>query len=113
MNTAEVQSARRSMGLWGRHYPEANTAAVVTIDAATGQTHVLFEVHWSYSGNPTGGRLTVTSGDTTLVDLNITAGGPDSLVLPRGLAGVAAANLVVTLAAGGEGVTGKLQVNYN
>ena len=89
-----------------------NAAATVTIAAATHPRRpmTLLGVTWSYSGTPTGGRVsTVGLESGGEVDIDITTGGPGQLAF-RPLR--ANAGLVVTLAAGGSGVVGKLSVAY-
>lgn len=91
--------------------PAAATAAVVTIAApGAGFRTVIRHIEWSYSAAPTGGRLTITSGATTINDFDIIAGGPGALVvdIPANLANEA---MVVTLASGGGVVVGKLNVS--
>ena len=88
--------------------PAANTAATVTIAASQAGRRVIRAVVWSYSATPTGGRLTITDGGTTILDIDITVGGPGPVPLEY-VAGVNAA-VVVTLAAGGGSVVGKLSV---
>lgn len=89
--------------------PAANTAAAVTCAAVSGRRQHLALVAWSYSAAPTGGRLTLADGADTVLDLAITAAGPGNLfgssLALRGEVGNA---LVATLAAGGAGVSGKL-----
>lgn len=87
--------------------PAANTAATVTFAAAAGKRHIVEFIGWSYSAAPTGGRLTVKDGATDVVlDLDVTAAGPGSISpLIRGALGNA---VEVTLAAGGAGISGKL-----
>lgn len=89
--------------------PAANTAAAVTCAAVTGRRQHLALVAWSYSAAPTGGRLTLADGADTVLDLAITGAGPGSLfgsnIALRGEVGTA---LVATLAAGGAGISGKL-----
>lgn len=87
----------------------ANTAVAITVTALPDQQHVLAGVVWSYSAAPTGGKLTVADGASTVLEVDIIAGGPGSLVLPP-LGGSTNTNLVVTLAAGGAGIIGKLTV---
>lgn len=93
---------------WSGHdAPTANTAAVVARPGVPAKRNVLTRVIWSYSATPTGGRLTVADGGTTIFDVDITAGGPGSLPLCL-LASSVNAALVVTLAAGGAGIVGKV-----
>jgi len=86
--------------------PAANTAAVVTYAAVADATHVIGTVAWSYSGAPTNGSIQITDGGAVVLDLDIIAGGPGSLNIKMRF-GVNSA-VVVTLAAGGIGVSGKL-----
>ena len=93
-----------------RHYPASNTAATKTIAAVATARHVLTKLVWSYSGAPTGGRLTVVDGATTVFDIDISAAGPGSIGLMAPMSLNSA--MAVTLAAGGVGITGKLQFYY-
>lgn len=93
------------------HVPAANTAAVVTLPAVAGRINVVKYLAWSYSGAPTGGRLSITDGGVTVFDVDITAGGHGSIPLGPGFqSGARNAAVVATLAAGGVGLTGKLSV---
>lgn len=96
-----------------RHYPSSNTAAVVTKAAVPGYAHVVGSVAWSYDAAPTGGNLKIEDvSGTTVFSIDITAAGPGVFNFFPPLK-MAAANtaLIVTLAAGGSGVTGKLSVH--
>jgi hypothetical protein len=89
--------------------PAANTAATVTFAAVAGQSHRLTFLVVSYSGAPTGGRLTVADGATTIIDIDVTAAGPFVVPLPNGgIKGTVATAMTITLAAGGAGVAGKV-----
>lgn len=93
------------------HEPAANTAAVVTYAAATDRQHVISGVAWSYNAAPTGGSLKVENGaGTTVFIMGITAAGPGVILFPVPKAGATDTAMVVTLAAGGAAVTGKLSV---
>lgn len=93
------------------HVPAAATAAVVTLAAATGKRHHVTAIVWSYSAAPTGGRLTVAFGATTVLDITITAAGPGSLSFPSPLRNPDANEAVtVTLASGAGAVEGKVTV---
>ena len=86
----------------------ADMAAVVTL-AASSEKHIyLHRIQWSYDGTPTGGKITVQdgAGGTTLWEQAITAAGPGGQD-PDELGSVNTA-MVITLAAGGAGVTGRL-----
>jgi hypothetical protein len=92
--------------------PAANTAAVVTKAAAgAGVANVVAGVYWSYDAEPTGGSLTITSGGVTVFQLSITAAGPGFLPFTPPLKGGANEAVVATLAAGGESVTGKVNLH--
>ncbi len=101
--------SRRERILKAKHHPTSNTAAVVTLALVAGQEHVIHGVQWSYNGAPTGGRLTMTDGTDTW-DIDITAAGPGGYAPLWG--GAEGAQVTITLAAGGSGVTGKLNVQY-
>lgn len=94
----------------------ANADAVVTVPAKQTEFWVLDWLAWSYSGSPTGGKVTVSIGGTVLFEVDITDDGPGAFHFEN--APLYDANettnqaLVVTLAAGGAGVTGKLNIRY-
>jgi hypothetical protein len=90
--------------------PAANTNAVVTYAAAPNVAHSIDSITWSYDAAPTGGRLTITDGGVTVFDIEITAGGPGFFSFPGGIRGSENSALVITLAAGGAAVEGKLYV---
>lgn len=88
----------------------ADTAVVITLAAEAGKRHYIPEILWSYSGTPTGGRITISGLDNTqTLDLDIISGGPGPLLFPP-LAGKINTAVVITLAAGGGSVVGKLNV---
>lgn len=91
--------------------PVANTQAqVIVASPGAGKRGVIKNIEWSYSAAPTGGRLLVLSGGATIMDFDIIAGGPGSLVadIPANLANE---TMTVTLAAGAGAVIGKLTVH--
>jgi hypothetical protein len=68
-------------------------------------------VAWSYSGDPTGGNLKIEDGSgTTVFSVDVTSKGPGFFLFPEPLRGAANTALIVTLAAGGSGVSGKVNV---
>jgi hypothetical protein len=91
---------------------DANTNAVLTVAAIAGQIHILDTLWFSYSGTPTGGRITIAIGGVTVLDQDITASGPGPLPLNRMNGGRENQAVVITLYAGGVGVIGKLSVQY-
>lgn len=90
--------------------PAANTAATVTFAAVAGSRNLFEFVAWSYSDDPTGGRLYVhNNAGTVYFDITITSGGPGFIPFTPEMSGVGSA-LYVTLAAGGAGISGKVNV---
>ena len=94
------------------HVPAVNTAAVVTYLAAVGMRHAITGVAWSYAGGiPTGGRLTITDVAATVLDIDISEEGAGLLLFPKPKRSAAVTTaMVVTLAAGGAAITGKVNV---
>jgi hypothetical protein len=93
----------------------SNTAAVITIPADTDQFWGLWSILWSYDGDPTGGKVTVAFDGTTVMEFDITTGGPGQAIFDQLLHHLANKGeaLVITLAAAGSGVTGKITVQYS
>lgn len=102
--------AKRSDILKANHIPSANTAAVVTLAATTNRQHVVHGVQWSYSVDPTGGKLTITVNGSTVWEVDVTSSGPGgfSCEIPGGTNQA----IVVTLAAGGGASVAKINVQY-
>jgi len=95
------------MGLETKLDAAANAAASVSFT----NPRYLQWIAYSYDAAPTGGKLTVKQGATTIFELDVTAAGAKFLDFARNqLAMTASATVTVTLAAGGAGVTGKLNV---
>lgn len=94
----------------GIHAPAANTAAIITLAATTGKQHMVLGVQWSYSVSPTGGRLTIVDGSTTIVDLDISGSGPGGFSFS--LPGTTNTAMVITLASGTGSCVGKLSAQY-
>jgi hypothetical protein len=90
--------------------PAANTLADIAINPGS-RSVVIHQVQWSYSAAPTGGRLRIQDGATDVFDIDITAGGPGSITFspPRRCSALSVVTSV--LAAGGAGITGKINVN--
>lgn len=88
--------------------PASNTAAVITYPLVSGAQHVIHSLEWSYNVAPTGGNLKVEDGASTVFSVDVTAAGPGFIIFEPALAGTAATAMTVTLAAGGNGVTGKV-----
>lgn len=95
------------------HAPAVNTAAVVTYAAdGSGLVHHITGIAWSYTGgNPTGGNLKVEDGSGNVVfSMDIDVSGPAMVEFPMGKDGTPDTAMIITLAAGGAGVTGKVSV---
>lgn len=85
-----------------------NAAVAITFPAIATRAIIIDSIVWSYGGTPTGGKLTVAHGATTVLEVDITASGPGAL--PLNLSADINEQVVVTLGAGGSGVVGKLNV---
>lgn len=93
------------------HAPAANTDAVVTLSAkSTGRN--ISQIEWSYSATPdAGSHLKVENGAGTQVKKwFITAGGPGFMPLSGFAEGSDATDLIITLSAGGTGISGTVSV---
>jgi hypothetical protein len=88
------------------HVPAADTAAQQVLAADSGKCHVIGGVAWSYSAAPTGGKLTILDGTDKVFEIEITAAGPGFIPFPFPKRGTLGRSMTVTLAAGGGGVTG-------
>lgn len=95
------------------HAPAANTAAVVTVTADANHSHILKQIFLSYSGTPTGGSIKIEdgAGNTVWGPFAVTTSGIQVIIIDPPLAGTRNTALVVTLAAGGVGVSGVLALN--
>lgn len=91
----------------------ANTAVVITYTAVTGFQHCLGGVAWSYDAAPTGGNLKIEDGaGSTVFELDIAEAGPGAVVFDPPLMGSEGTACVVTLAAAGASVVGKLNCRH-
>lgn len=113
----EIKIARESAGSVGANPMAAgdtaagtNAAATITLAAVAGMRHAISGILWSYSAAPTGGRLTITNGGVTVEDIDITGSGPGVLAFDPAKLGDTGAAVVVTLAAGGAAVVGKVNL---
>jgi len=95
------------------HAPAVNTAAVVTYAGVGAVRHCITGMAWSYDGGiPVGGNILVEDvAATDVFNIDITEEGPGFFIFPspKRAAAVNTA-MIITLAAGGAGVTGKLSV---
>jgi hypothetical protein len=94
----------------------ANTDAVITIVADARNYHVIDSVHCSYKlGSGTTGKLTIAIGGTTVHETDITTNGVYEYLFAGGLYSATQAKnepAVITLAAGGTSVVGKVNCTY-
>lgn len=91
--------------------PAANTAAVVTYAASPTASHVISGVAWSYDQTPAGGNIKVEDGAGNVIfSIDVPTAGAGVVYFWPGKQGTINTALVVTLSAGGVGVTGKLDV---
>lgn len=88
----------------------ANGAATVTYAATASLSSVISGIAFSYSGAPTGGRLTISDGANIVFDVDITSAGAGFFPFAAPVKGSINTALTVTLAAGGAGVIGKVSV---
>ena len=103
------------------HHPAANTAAVCTVAANRLQTWVLDWILWSYdTWVKDVETLTVAIGGSTvaMIDIPKTADGtpyaPQYIPFKKGLyKPYKNQKLVVTLSAGGQATSGKLNIGYH
>ncbi len=98
--------------VWSTHAPSANTAAVVTLAAVSDVSRLIDQVIYSYSDLPVGGRLTISDGGETILDVDTDMSGPAALPLHKPIRTLENSTVIVTLAAGGAGVSGKINVQY-
>lgn len=85
----------------------ANTEVTLTYAAIANRVHSLFGVVVSYSGAPTGGRLRVQRGTTTVFDLDVVST-ELPIMFPQPIGGELNEAMNIVLAAGGAGVVGKI-----
>jgi hypothetical protein len=87
----------------------SDTAVVITLAAKAGQRHMIHGLQWSYTGGTPAGSITVENGSgTTIFSCGITASGPGGfMAFLRGSINTA---MIITLAAGGVSIVGKLNI---
>lgn len=100
------------MGIPLRATAASNTAVTITVTAVPSVCHEIEMLGWSYDagGTLSTGRLSVQSpSGTYLFDVDVTAAGVGFVPLAGScLKGALGQDVIITLAAGGSGVTGKL-----
>ena len=86
-----------------KHDASANAAAAITVAGA----NFVDWVAWSYSGTPTAGGITISVDGSVIFNHDITVGGPGQWRFEPAIGALGTA-VVITLAKGGTGVTGKV-----
>lgn len=107
MDLETIRATYKDEGLSDKtqHFPAANTDAVATIAAEATGRRGIYGILFGYDGEPTGGELTVEGcGDSFTIP--ISNAGPQHLPIHKVLWGDVNTDVVVTLAAGGAGVSG-------
>jgi hypothetical protein len=87
-----------------------NAAAVITVAADANHCWGVMSLEWSYSDDPTGATLKIEAGGTKIWEVQITKGGPGQFQFkrPKHRGGAKNQELVITLSAGGAGITSDL-----
>ena len=111
-NIGDVDEAAVACAAADIHAPAANTAAVVTYALIAALRHVITGFVWSYVGGiPVGGNVIITDGGATVFSMDIDESGPGIIVFPKPKRSTAVGTaMIITLAAGGAGITGKLSI---
>lgn len=88
-----------------------NTDAVITYTASANRAHVISGLAWSYAGETITGNLQIEDGSGNVVfSMDVTAAGAGFITFPEAKKGSTGRAMIITLAAGGSGVDGKLNV---
>lgn len=90
---------------------QTNAAAVVTLAADANRGNIIGTIVYSYSAAPTGGLLTVEDGSgVTVFQVDVALGDVQVITFSPPLLFSANTATIVTLAAGGSGIKGKVNV---
>lgn len=90
--------------------PAPNTAAGITRAADPKAENLLHQIDFGYSATPTGGLMEVKRAGTIVRSITITAAGPLTIYFDPPIKTALNEALDVVLAAGGAGVSGKVNV---
>lgn len=107
----------RAINVLVADWPADDTDATKTIAADADHTWDVRGIYYSYDATPTGGLLTISIGGTDVFKEDIPSAGADSFVFANGdgedgLHGDKNEAVVITLAAGGSGIAGKVNILY-
>ena len=86
-----------------------NAAVIITLPVSAARREFAGCVYWSYSADPTGGRLTIAGGGFGF-DVDITTGGPGFIPFSIPQHATDDNPIIITLYAGGAGIVGKLNI---
>lgn len=87
----------------------AGAAAAVTLSApGSGKRWAVWGIVWSYDAAPTGGKVTLTVGGTTVIEFSVTSQGPGFIPFALPMTGGDNQAIVLTLAAPGGAVVGRI-----
>ena len=94
------------------HAPASNTAAIVTYNADATNKHCISGVAYSYDVLPTAGKnLKIEDGAGTVIfSIDIVSAKNGEIYFNPPKIGSLNTNLIITLAAGGAGITGKVSI---
>ena len=92
--------------------PAGDTVATIVLAApGAGRRNVISGVAWSYTAAPANGNLRIHDGaGHTFLSVDIIAGGPGFIPFDPGLGAGSNRQIILTLAAGGGVILGKLNV---
>jgi hypothetical protein len=104
LEPVQFETENRSIG-------SADEAVQIVYPAPVGAgRHIIEGVAWSYNDTPTGGNLQIDDGAGHIFfEIDITASGPGFIPFSPEMSSQGV-QLIITLAAGGQGVIGKLNV---
>jgi len=96
------------------HTPADNTDAVVTLAAEELETHVIFDIWWSYDEDPDAGvgEVKIECGGVEKYSIMVTTGGPGHIDMNGWHNNTRNEAVVVTCVAGGTGKACTLNVQY-
>lgn len=110
--SSQVDQKSRSVSTSQVDTPASNIAAVITlITAGVGVSNVISGIAWSYTADPVGGNLMVENGSGIVIfSVDITNQGPGFIPFNPPKKGSTNTAMIITLSAGGVGVTGKVNL---
>ena len=90
----------------------ANAAVAITYAALADRSHLIWSIEWSYDGTPTG-SIAITVSGTAVFQQDVRAAGPGAVTFEPPQKAARNAEVIVTLAAGGAGVVGKVNITHS